>query len=280
MASLPSTSSASSTQCASLMSHASSLVCVPRTQTINIGPGAYLAVAPLPSAVMTELELAVQDARDSGHLQQRMYKAFGKTIPFPRLTGLFASKEVLEKGRVCYTYSGGTDVAVQETKAMRRLRKWIEAATHSSLNASLVNYYDRGNDSSIGRHSDDEGDINKSIDGSAFVVGVNWIKPKNSKEVKRIPKDVWRFRIRKKPPPLSGKSGEIVAEIELEHGTMFAMCGPNFQKEYTHEIPKGSKTMPHEGERVSFTYRNMIPQPSTKRKRGNDNNGSTCDMKK
>ena len=41
---------------------------------------------------------------------------------------------------------------------------------------------------------------------------------------------------------------------------MFAMCGKNFQRDYTHAVPKSTKRHSHPGQRVSITFRYLTPR--------------------
>ena len=191
-----------------------------------------------------------------------------KSIPMPRLTGMTAD---LQNGPIEYRYSGGVDVAVQETKSQHSLRQALNHLTGASSTCGLWNAYGYvrraetetetegvvavpGDKASIGRHSDDERDI--SIASSVpMVIGVTWLSN---------PDDKWVLVLRSK---LKGPGGYTTHKIVMKHNQAFCMAGQTFQDEWTHEIPKSSKTFPHPGQRVSVTYRHIRPNARSNTKR-------------
>lgn len=213
------------------------------------------------------LDIAVNDVLASDQvLKQRMCPTPKGPIPFPRLTGLTASKKAVARG-VKYGYSGGADVGHRETNAQRCLRRLMNSYLGAHFNATLFNAYGYcqeeetqggpsikavcGDNSSIGRHSDDEKDMTHPL-----VVGISYI-PSDA--------DWWMIRFRSKKPitvpttaqGATSRSKHKFVDVRLKHGVVYVMSGENFQREWTHEIPKSTKKWPHPGQRISLTFRQL-----------------------
>lgn len=241
------------------------------TDLFPIKGAAYFAHWSLPTKQMGILETAMQNALKPGVLDQRVFRMGKKVIPFPRLTSLVAGPaEVAAK--IQYTYSGGQDVAKPASTAQLALLKYLNDMfgyePNCQFNSWLLNYYNRGDKSSIGRHQDDERDL---ASGS-LVAGISWIENPDQ--------NIWRFRLRSvQPLDTSGKKpkSKWVNHI-LKHGECFCMGGPLFQHRkfgWTHEIPKGTAKAPHPDHRLSFTARRLIaPVKPVKRKASSSAEGT------
>lgn len=229
----------------------------------DIAGAAYIAHWKLPKKVSPLLVQARNDALEPGVLKQRVFRMMGKEVPFPRLTALVAGKDEVMK-KVKYGYSGGKDVASTASDAQLALLVYLNRVLgydgHNAFNSFLLNYYHLGDQSSIGRHQDDETDL---ANGS-LVAGVSWIE---NPEV-----NTWMFRLRSvQPLDVSGKKPKSKwVNIKLEHGQCFCMGGPLFQHRkfgWSHEIPKSTKRWPHKDTRLSFTARRLVaPKSPSKRK--------------
>ena len=205
-------------------------------KTLNLGNGNALLVQP-----------AVRDALNTRVLRQRFFRMGAKQIPMPRLTGMTAD---LHSGPIQYKYSGGVDVAVQETKSQFVLRRTLNKVTGTTSTCGLWNAYGFNlipDEDLVVPISDDEREI--SFTGAVpMVIGVTWLSD---------PGDKWVLVLRSKTK--NAKARYTTHKIRMESNQVFCMGGVTFQQEWTHEIPKSSKTFPHPGQRVSVTYRRILP---------------------
>lgn len=129
---------------------------------------------------------------------------YGKYVKIPRKQGLYSP---IPNTR--YAFSGCTVNALPVPDV---LEPFI-ARFDDTYNAVFVNWYQDGKQY-ISTHSDDE---NVMVHGSNIVsISLG---------------DTRTFRIRDK------KYKKIVLDVDLKHGDLFVMGG-NFQKEFTHEVPK------------------------------------------
>ena len=97
-------------------------------------------------------------------------------------------------------------------------------------NATFFNWYKNGSEY-ISAHRDDEHGLVPGSTIASLSFG-----------------DVRTFRIR------DYLTKKIVLDVQLKHGTLFVMGG-DFQKEFTHEVPKTKKSL---HKRINITYRNFI----------------------
>jgi alkylated DNA repair dioxygenase AlkB len=148
-------------------------------------------------------------------------RVFGKNARMQRDVGFFSD--------VCegYKYSGQMSKAMPMTAELRRLLNYVNAKFGSNFNGILVNRYENGDDF-ISKHSDDE----SGLDPKAGVVALTFGSER-------------KFRIRDK------ETGKMVIDVLTRQDEMIQMAGAQFQKKYTHEIPKQKGV----GERMSFTFR-------------------------
>jgi len=146
---------------------------------------------------------------------------YGKECHQPRDVAFFSNES---RG---YYYSGKLSTALPLDNPMKKLLAYANGYFKSSFNGILVNRYNDGCDS-IGRHCDDERHCDTSVGVVALSHGA-----------------VRKLRIRDK------KNGIIIKDI-LMQPYQFIHMGGDFQKEFTHEIPRETKikTM-----RYSFTFR-------------------------
>lgn len=125
-----------------------------------------------------------------------------------------------------YRYSGQIMKSQNLTPNLKILLQETNKIFESNYNGILVNRYKDGTEY-IGGHSDDE----KALDKSG-VVAISYGYPR-------------KFRIRNK------FTKKIIKDISTQEG-MFIQMGGDFQKEFTHEIPKELKIKEI---RYSFTFR-------------------------
>lgn len=157
--------------------------------------------------------------------QRLIYKPkiciFGKVANMQRSIGFFSD---VSGG---YKYSGQISKAMPLTNDLNLLLQYVNDKLASKFNGILVNMYENGDDY-ISKHSDDE----TGLDANAGVVSLSLGAER-------------KFRIREK------ETGQILVDVPTKEDEMIQMCGPNFQKKYTHEIPKQKNV----GKRISFTFR-------------------------
>lgn len=130
-----------------------------------------------------------------------------------------------------YKYSGQTmkSLALSNVELFPLLLDSINESLNTNFNGILVNRYIDGSNY-LSAHGDDEDGLdknNKIVAGLSYGPGVR------------------KFRIRDK------KSKEIILDYEQKPCTLLVMQG-EFQKEFTHEIPKQLKI---KEERISITLR-------------------------
>ncbi len=224
---------------------------------------AYILSWMLPESLRLIFDQAVEESLSPRILHQRTIATPRGKVEFPRLVGLVTDQNGVDQ-RVHYRYSGGKDLGVLETPAQAKIKAYLNHELGAMFNSILVNAYGykrepngmivskSGDAASIGRHSDDEGDIVKTRLGS-IVAGISWHSSST---------DYWMFRIRSKQKiDLTGKKPKAkYVDIRLQKYQVFVMCGTHFQREWTHEIPKSTKRWPHPGQRVSFTMRHLQPE--------------------
>jgi len=188
-------------------------------------PASQLLEHHLSAETQDLMKQAVEEMKD-GFLEEPEITVYGKKCHQPRDIQ-FRSDE--SKG---YFYSGQCAEAQPMTPACALL---LDAANKicatamgpASFNAILINRYKNGK-KNVGAHSDAEHGLDKRAGVFAMSYGASR-----------------KFRIRKK----QGKG--IAGDFPARHGYALQMKG-EFQKEFTHEIPKEAKV---EEERISFTFR-------------------------
>ena len=145
---------------------------------------------------------------------------FNKICKQNRSIGFFSDESV------GYQYSGQIMSSQSLTPNLKLLLQETNEIFESKYNGILVNHYQDGKES-IGAHSDDERALDKS-----GVVAISYGNPR-------------KFRIRNKIDK------KIVKDIPTQE-SVYLQMGGNFQKEFTHEIPKELKIKDC---RYSFTFR-------------------------
>jgi len=156
--------------------------------------------------------------------EQHEIKLFGKILPQPRLTALYAESEVP------YSYSGLTLFPKKFTSELEEIRKELAKYTPNHFTHCLANLYRNGNDS-MGLHSDDEKELslNPTI-ASISLGGIRKFKLKH-----KILKDQ-KF------------------EIDLEPGSLLLMQGST-QHFWKHELPKTKNQV---DPRINLTFRTIL----------------------
>lgn len=149
---------------------------------------------------------------------------FGRKIPQPRLTALYAVNELP------YSYSNLTLIPKKFTLELLEIQQKVNAHTGKDFTHCLVNLYRDGNDS-MGWHSDDEKELGiDPVIASVSLGGVRsfQLKHKNIKDQ--------RFK------------------LDLEHGSLFLMAGST-QHFWKHQLPKTKK---HMAPRINLTFRTIL----------------------
>ena len=155
------------------------------------------------------------------HFEVHEVLMFGKRVKVPRKQGLFCDTEV------SYNFSGCSVEAVKipDLDILQTLQR--ELASFGTYNALFFNWYKDGSDY-ICAHRDDEKDLQTSSSIASLSFGATRT-----------------FRIR------DYKTKKIVEDFQLNSGTLFIMGG-DFQKEFTHEVPKTKKS---NNRRINITCR-------------------------
>jgi alkylated DNA repair dioxygenase AlkB len=148
---------------------------------------------------------------------------YGKEVRQGRDVNFFSDDSV------GYKYSGKIMNALPLTDELKTILSMVNNKFNDRFNGILVNCYRTGLDC-IGAHSDDE----KSL-GDSGVISLSLGATR-------------KFRIRDKI------TKKIVLDFPISHGCLIHMNG-EFQKEFTHEIPKEMKI---KESRLSLTFRNHI----------------------
>jgi len=156
--------------------------------------------------------------------QQHNIKIFGKTLPQPRLTALYAEDEV------SYTYSNLTLFPKNFTPELREVKNELKQYTPVHFTHCLANLYRDGMDS-MGLHADAEKELGKDPVIASVSLGATRkfiLKHKQDKAQKH--------------------------EITLEHGSLLLMQGST-QHFWKHELPKTKLVT---GPRINLTFRKII----------------------
>ena len=162
-------------------------------------------------------------------------KAYGKTFRTPRRELVYGRE---------LKYSGVTYPAVRIPDFLQATVDDFSAEYKCKFNMVLINFYADGQDC-VGAHRDNE---KERVPGSPVVclsLGASrrfWIR-KYKKPKKRGEKRKREAGKKEKP----WKRQFVVADREV-----YAMLGPRFQQDLTHEIPRESKKT---GARISITLR-------------------------
>lgn len=155
--------------------------------------------------------------------QQHQVKIFGKVLPQPRLTALYAETEKP------YTYSGLTLHPLKFSPPLKDLQQKLEKLTGNHFTHCLANLYRTGQDS-MGLHSDDEKELGKNPVIASISLGATR-----------------KFRFRHK----TDKNQKL--DLELHSGSLLLMQGST-QHYWKHEIPKTKKQV---SSRINLTFRKI-----------------------
>lgn len=150
-------------------------------------------------------------------------KIFGKNIPQPRLTSLYAVNDVP------YTYSNLTLFPKKFTAELSELYEKLKMETGEQFTHCLVNLYRNGNDS-MGWHSDDEKELGKNpVIASISLGGIRSFHLKH-------------------------KNLDSKFKLDLENGSLLMMEGTT-QHFWKHQLPKTKKIV---SPRINLTFRKIL----------------------
>jgi len=151
-------------------------------------------------------------------------KIFGKKIPQPRLTALYAIN-----GQ-SYSYSNLILHPHPYTPELETLQTKIEEITDTKFTHCLANLYRNGNDS-MGWHADNE----KELGTNPLIASLSLGVPR-------------KFQLKHK------EQKDKKLEIFLEHGSLLIMKGET-QHFWKHQLPKSKKI---EIPRINLTFRTIL----------------------
>lgn len=166
------------------------------------------------------LEILLKDL----NWQQHHIKIFGKTIPQPRLTALYAVNDQ------SYAYSHLTLNPGKFTPELQELHDKLQRYLKVKFTHVLGNLYRNGNDS-MGWHADNEKELGKEPVIASVSLGVKrkfQLKHKDQKDLKY--------------------------QLDLEHGSLLLMKGKT-QHFWKHQLPKTTKPI---GQRINLTFRILV----------------------
>ncbi|MFB9052977.1 alpha-ketoglutarate-dependent dioxygenase AlkB [Formosa undariae] len=155
--------------------------------------------------------------------QQDDIRIFGKTMPQPRLTALYANNEKP------YSYSGITMTPQEFNTPLSIIKTKIESETQHKFTTCLCNLYRDGNDSN-GWHSDNE----KELGQNPIIASVSFGAAR-----------VFHLKHR--------KDANLKQKLILQHGSLLLMKGET-QKHWLHQVPKTKKVI---GQRINLTFRTV-----------------------
>lgn len=156
--------------------------------------------------------------------QQHDIIIFGKRIPQPRLTALYA---VNDKP---YSYSNLTLAPKKFTAELLAIHQKLKAETGKDFTHCLANFYRDGNDS-MGWHSDDEKEL--GVDPVIASISLGGVR---------------NFQLKHK------KIKDQKFKLDLEHGSLLLMAGST-QHFWKHQLPKTKKQV---GSRINLTFRTIL----------------------
>jgi len=177
-----------------------------------------------------KINISSEDAQHISLLEMTPHtlNLYGKSVKTPRDIVFYSDVSI------GYRFSGNIIKSKKLTdplkKILENVNEYIAKFTGKTpdFNGILINKYPSGS-SYIGPHSDDERSLSE--------VGVITVSLGETR----------KFRIRDK------FIGNVVKDIEVCHGDVYWMTG-DFQKEFTHEIPKEA----NKKQRISLTFRRHL----------------------
>ncbi|MGM1055555.1 MAG: alpha-ketoglutarate-dependent dioxygenase AlkB family protein [Bacteroidota bacterium] len=156
--------------------------------------------------------------------QHHDIKIFGKKIPQPRLTALYAVNDL------SYSYSNLTLIPEKFTPELLEIQQKLKVQTGKDFTHCLANFY-RGGSDSMGWHSDDEKVLGKDpVIASVSLGGVR------------------NFQLKHK------KIKDQKFKLDLEHGSLLLMAGGT-QHYWKHQLPKTKKQV---DPRINLTFRIIL----------------------
>jgi len=158
--------------------------------------------------------------------QQHHIKIFGKSLPQPRLTALYAET------RMAYTYSGLTLRPLPFTPELRKIKTELKEFIAEDFTHCLANLYRDGKDS-MGLHADDEKELGRNPVIASVSLG-----------------ETRKFRLKHK------FDKNLKLDIDLEPGSLLIMQGST-QHFWKHELPK---TATIKRPRINLTYRRILQE--------------------
>lgn len=150
---------------------------------------------------------------------------WGRTVPQPRLLAWYGD------AGASYTYSGRRFDPLPWTDLLADLRRRVEAATSTTFNSVLVNYY-RDHRDSVAMHSDDERELGPRPVIASLSLG----------ETRTL---VFRSRFDRS---LKNR------RLPLESGSLLLMQGDT-QRLWQHAVPKQTRPC---GPRLNLTFRRVL----------------------
>ncbi len=156
--------------------------------------------------------------------QQHDITIFGKKMPQPRLTALYAVNEVP------YSYSNLTLIPKKFTPELLEIQQKLNVLTGKDFTHCLANFYRDGNDS-MGWHSDDE----KALGTNPVIASVSLGGVRNF-QLKHKSRQDQKFK------------------LDLEHGSLLLMAGTT-QHFWKHQLPKTKKQV---APRINLTFRTIL----------------------
>ncbi len=156
--------------------------------------------------------------------QQHSIKIFGKTLPQPRLTALYAETPV------AYTYSGLTLQPLPYTSELKEIQQKLTQVTPVSFTHCLANLYRDGHDS-MGLHADNEKELGENPVIASLSLG-----------------ETRKFRLKH----IHHKNLKL--ELNLASGSLLLMKGTT-QHFWKHELPKTTQI---KGPRINLTFRKLV----------------------
>lgn len=155
--------------------------------------------------------------------EQHNIKIFGKTLPQPRLTSLYA------ENNTSYSYSNLTLHPHLFTSELKELQQKLIQLIGCHFTHCLANLYRDGIDS-MGWHSDDEKELGKNPIIASLSLG-----------------EVRKFQLKHK------FRKDLKYDLELEHGSLLIMQGAT-QHFWKHQLPKTKK---NKSPRINLTFRSI-----------------------
>lgn len=194
---------------------------------MNFLDSCYIALS-TPTAALTvydnwlpSADLLLQQCSQLSLEVEPTFKMFGKTCCMHRCIGFFSDSSV------GYRYSRQISASQPLPDFLAKLLEQVNTQFHSQYNGILVNLY-RSEKDYISKHSDNEAELDPTAGVVALSLGASRT-----------------FRVRDK------STNAIVKDVDTQHGQLIRMSG-NFQKEFTHEIPRGGGDA---DVRISLTFR-------------------------